>query len=123
MADASVKVEGLDSFLSSMQKAEQELGKLEGAHSAAAAVIASAVAAAAPRRTGRLAGSVRASRGSTGAAVDVTAPYAGPIEWGWPSRNIDGTHFAMNAARATEPQWVKFYEEGVQKALDEVRGA
>jgi len=120
---ATAQIQGLDTFLSTMKKAEDELGKLEDAHRRAAAVIASAAAAAAPRRSGRLASSVRASRGPTGAAVEVTAAYAGPIEWGWPSRNIDGTHFAMNAARATEPQWVKYYEESVQKALDEVKGS
>lgn len=122
MADAAVTVEGLDAFLSTMGKATQALQELTSAHSQASAVIASAVAAAAPRRSGRLASSVRASRGPTGAAVDVGAPYAGPIEWGWPSRNVDASHFAMNAARQTEPQWVKFYEADVQKALDEVKG-
>lgn len=116
------EVKGLDTFVSTMGKAAKALQDMDPAHSAASALIASAVAAAAPRRTGRLAGSVRAAGGRSG-AVDVTAPYAGPIEWGWPTRHIDGTHFAMNAARATEPQWVKYYEDAVQKAVDEVRGA
>ena len=122
MPEASIKIEGLDTFVSTMAKAQQALQELGAAHQAASALIASAVAAAAPRRSGRLAGSVRAAGGRSGAAVDVTAPYSGPIEWGWPSRHIDGTHFAMNAARATEPQWIKFYEADVQKALDEVKG-
>jgi hypothetical protein len=117
-----VRIEGLDTFISTMDKAAKALQDMGAAHRSASALIASAVAAAAPRRTGRLSSSVRATGGRSGGAVDVTAPYAGPIEWGWPSRHIDGTHFAMNAARATEPQWVKYYEDAVAKAIDEVKG-
>jgi len=117
-----VRLEGLTTFLSTMQKAEQELAKLDSAHSRTSQMIASAAAAAAPRRTGRLASSVRASSGDKGGLVEVTAAYAGPIEWGWPSRNVDATHFAMKAARATEASWIKFYEQEVQKALDDVKG-
>jgi hypothetical protein len=117
-----VRVQGLDTLASTMHKAGEALQNMDSAHSRAAAVIASAAAAAAPRRTGRLAGSVRAGRATGKGLVEVTAPYAGPIEWGWPSRNIDGTHFAMNAARATEPQWVKFYEDEISKAVDGVKG-
>lgn len=118
----SVKVQGLETLLGTMQKAGEALQDMDSAHSRAAAVIASAAAAAAPRRTGRLASSVRAGRAAGKGLVEVNAPYAGPIEWGWPSRNIDATHFAMNAARATEPQWVHFYEDAVSKAIDGVKG-
>jgi HK97 gp10 family phage protein len=119
---ADVKVEGLDTFVSTMHKAEQQLQEMGDAHRQASAIIASAAAAAAPRRTGRLAGSVRASASAKQGMVEVTAPYAGPIHWGWPSRNIDAQPFAMNAARSTEPQWIKFYEAEVQKAIDDVKG-
>jgi len=107
-----------------MAKAEQALQDMGAAAAAASALVASAVAAAAPRRSGRLASSVRPSRGASGqGGVDVTAAYAGPIEWGWPSRHIDAQHYAMQAARNTEGQWVKFYEDAVAKAIDGVRGA
>jgi HK97 gp10 family phage protein len=118
----NAKVLGVDELTSTMHKAGEALAAMDSAHGKASAMIASAAAAAAPRRSGRLASSVRAGKGGGKGTVDVTAAYAGPIHWGWPSRHIDPQPFAMNAARATEPQWIKFYEEETQKALDGVKG-
>lgn len=123
VSELSVKVEGLATFDSTMKKAADELGRLTDAQGKAAAVIEQAARARAPRRSGRLAGSIRASRGAGGEVLQVTAAYAGPIHWGWPSRHIDPQPFAMDAARATEGQWIKFYETDVQKTLDGVKGA
>ena len=112
-------MQGAEKLASTLHKAADEISKMETANRKAGAIIANAARSRAPRRTGRLASSITVDK----AGITASAPYAGPIHWGWPSRNIDPQPFAMGAARATEPQWVAFYEDEVQKALDGVKGA
>jgi hypothetical protein len=55
----------------------------------------------APKETGRLAGDVRAGKAKTRATISVgrrSVPYAGPINYGWPRRNIAPTRFMNRAA-------------------------
>lgn len=51
----------------------------------------------APVRTGRLRASIKA--GGTGSKLYVRSPlpYAGPIHWGWPARNIRANPFIQRA--------------------------
>lgn len=116
--EPTYEVKGVERLVSTLHRAADEMASMDAANSKAAAMIASQARSRAPRRTGRLAGSISADR--TG--ITASAPYAGPIHWGWPSRNIDPQPFAMNAARATEAQWIRFYEDDIQKALDGVKG-
>ena len=63
--------------------------------------VASDARGTAPRRSGRLAGDVRPGRGKTRATVIVgraSVPYAGPINYGWPSRHIAANLFMNRAA-------------------------
>ena len=80
----------------------------------------------APQRTGRLAGNIRPAKQAQRARIMAGSsgvPYAGPIHWGWPARNIAENPFISRAAQATEPEWTQAYLEDVQAALDRVRGA
>lgn len=56
----------------------------------------------APKVTGTLAGNVRAGSAKTKASVAVGSkarvPYAGPINFGWPRRNISPSLFMQEAA-------------------------
>jgi hypothetical protein len=57
-------------------------------------------AAYAPRRTGKLAASLRASAGKSGASIragGARAPYAGPINYGWRARRIAPAGFMERA--------------------------
>jgi hypothetical protein len=76
----------------------------------------------APRVSGNLAASIGMVAVDGGIAVDASAPYAGPIHWGWPARNIKAQPFLSDAATQTESQWVELYEAEVDKALDRVEG-
>ena len=49
-------------------------------------------------------------------------PYAGPIHWGWPARNIKAQPFVVEAAQATEAEWVAMYEAEVDRILERVEG-
>lgn len=65
-------------------------GELKGAYRTAARAIEVAAKQEAPRRSGKLAGTIKAKGTTTGAAVTAggskAVPYAAPIHWGWPSR-------------------------------------
>jgi hypothetical protein len=126
MADVGVRVEGLATLTRTMRKAGEDLADLKDANARAAQVVVSAAAAMAPRRSGRLASSIRGTRAAGRARVQAgraSVPYAGPIHWGWPARRIGAQPFLTDAAQATEGTWLPQYLKDVQAALDGVRGA
>ena len=126
MATEGVRVEGLDTLVRTLKKAGADIDDMKDASKKAGDTVTSAAVARAPRRTGRLAGSVRPSRLAKGVRVSVgraTVPYAGAIHWGWPARNITAQPFLTDAAKATEPTWVAQYLVDIQKIIDGVKGA
>ena len=50
-------------------------------------------------------------------------PYAGPINYGWPARNIRPRTFVNDAVASTESQWAKEYETFVKKTMNQIKGA
>jgi uncharacterized protein YcsI (UPF0317 family) len=126
MPDTTVRVEGLDRLVRTLRKAGDDLNDLKDAHAAAGRIVAADAQARAPRRSGKLAGSIRASRQARRAQVvagRASIPYGGPIHWGWPSRGISANPFLSDAAQATEAQWLPLYRREIQAALDKVKGA
>ncbi len=122
---ARVVVEGAAQLRRTLRQAGADMKILRDVNKAAAQVVASAAASSAPRRSGRLAGSIRA--GATQRAGVVRAgrksvPYAGPIHWGWPARNIRANPWLANTAQATESRWVDEYMQQLERAIDQVRG-
>ena len=69
MAGAAVQVEGLDNLVRTLRKAGADLNELKDASKEAGDTITGAATGRAPRRTGRLAGSMRASRLAKGVRV------------------------------------------------------
>jgi hypothetical protein len=124
--ETGIRIEGLDELARSMRRAGQDMTELKEAHTRAAAIVADRAAELAPRRSGRLAGSIRPAKQAKRARImagGAKVPYANPIHWGWPSRNIAASMFMVDAAQQTEPEWTKAYFEDVQAILDKVRGA
>ena len=121
---AGVTVRGAAEFDRSTRKAAVDLGEMKAAAAETARIVASAGAARAPRRTGRLAGSMRpgALKGGT-AIVRNPRPYAKPIHWGWPARRIAANPFLSDAATSTEPRWSAVYAAAVADAVDQIHGA
>lgn len=121
-----LQVEGARELRSTMRKAGADMEDLKDANAAVAATVAARAASGAPHQSGRLAGSVRGNRALSSAVVKVggaSLPYAGPVHWGWPARNINAQPFAVDAAHDTEPAWTETYLQAVQHILDQVRGA
>lgn len=126
MADEGVRVEGLNNLVRTLKRAGEDISALKDAHKRAGEIVAAEAEAIAPRRSGKLAGSIRAAKQVRRARVQAgraSVPYAGPIHWGWPARGVEPQPFMSIAARNTEPRWTKQYAEDVQAALDKVKGA
>ena len=124
--ETGIRIAGLDELARSMKRAGQDIDELKDAHWRASEIVARAASSLAPRRSGKLAGSIRSTRQVKRARVQAgraSVPYAAPIHWGWPARNIDASMFVTRAAQQTEAEWTKAYLDDVQAALDKVKGA
>lgn len=130
MVYQGVTIEGARQLRRTLKEAGDDLTELKEVNRAAAEIAANRAKTWAPRTSGRLAGTVRSSGTKTAGIVragnnrktKAGVPYANPIHWGWPSRNIKANPFLSYSAQATEPRWIKLYENYIEKALSQVRG-
>lgn len=105
-----VEVAGATELARAFRRAgDREVPKaIRRAHKATAEQVVPFAESEAPRRTGRLAASIGAratqkvGRVKAGSAVRV--PYAGPIHYGWPRRNIAPNPFLQRALTAYGPR-------------------
>jgi hypothetical protein len=117
-----VDVRGLDAMRRALRLIDPEFAKaLQKANKDVAHRIVAPVAAAeAPKRSGDLSRDVRGLASQREARVAVgraSVPYAMPIHWGWPRRNIAPNRFLERAATATRPRVHAAYESAVSAAL------
>ncbi len=86
-----VHVEGLRETTRAFEKAGVEVDDLKDVMGAIATEARDTLAPLLPRCSGKLAGSARPNRAKGTAVVNVggaRVPYAGPVIYGWPKRNI-----------------------------------
>lgn len=133
---AVVQIQGARELRRQLNRLDRELTSagMKRVHMAVADLVVKEAVKVAPRRTGRLAGDIRAqatTRSAIGAVGRTSVPYAGPIHWGWPSRpNPDrgwrGGPIAANRFlyRATQQPVlgavVDTYEDGIGDLLSKV---
>jgi hypothetical protein len=122
---AQTKVEGARELESSARAAAADLEDMSRANAQAGDYLAGRARGMAPAVSGRLAGSVRAVVSAT--QVSVTAggpgvPYAGPIHWGWPARNISAQPFLLDAMEQSETSVVRMYEADVNRTVNTIHG-
>jgi hypothetical protein len=126
MADDSVvQLIGNKELRRTMKKAGEDLSDLKDVHQAVGALVAGVAQGLAPKRSGALAGSIRPTRAAAGVAIKAGGagiPYANPIHWGWPKRNIAANPFLSDAATQSEAQWVALYETELEKIIERVEG-
>jgi hypothetical protein len=123
---AGVRVEGARELRRTLKRAGVSVEDLKDANQAAGNIVAAAGRVSAPRRTGALPSSVRASRAAASATVragGARTPYAGVIHWGWPAHGISAQPWLSEAATSTESAWTAAYEAGVEKLLATIKGA
>ena len=122
MAEGTVQIEGLARLVRTLRQANLELDDLKQANYAAAQTVAQWAAVRAPRRTGRLGGSVGPRKTAGAARVASSLVYAGPIHYGWPRRHIRAQPFVVRAAAETQSAWVADYEKDLRRICANVRG-
>lgn len=138
-----VKVEGLDELRRDLRKMKDKLAKkelqqtLKAELRQAAELVSDAAAARAPRRTGKLASTVRpkaALRGISVLAGGIRGvKYAGPVAFGWWSRPnkakgwrggpIKGDNFLYRAVQARKGAVIALMRRAVDDIAAQVKGA
>jgi hypothetical protein len=73
----------------------------------------------APKRSGALAGSIRAKARRSGVTVASGLPYSGPQEYGWRRRGIDPHRFMTTAADSKEQAAVDNLDAEVRRLIRE----
>lgn len=122
---AALRVEGVSRLVRTLRDAEVDLDELKDVTAAAGLLAAAAIRPLVPVRRGRLVGSMRSNRAARRATVSLgraSVPYAGPIHWGWPARNIPAQPFGEEGLQLAEPAITELYVTGIEKILDRVKG-
>ena len=115
------KVDGLKELQKEIRRTEDvELKKqLRLANKEAAQVVADQAKVEVPRRSGRLARSIGTQASQTSASVKAgtaaRVPYAGPIHFGWPKRNIRPQPFLYEAMDKRIGEVRRAYEKSLEK--------
>lgn len=118
-----VQIKGLTRLRSTIKKAGADMADMKDANQQAERLVQLRATQIAPRRTGRLAGSLKTPRAVSRARVQSNLVYAGVIHWGWARRNIPAQPFLTEAATQTQDQWLDQYQRAVQKLANSVQGA
>ena len=116
----SVRVDGLSAVTRALVGMGVEVEDLKDAFSSIASVGARIAAGFAPKLTGRLAGDVRGNRARNKAVIAagrVSVPYAGPINYGWPARNIEAAGFMQRADQELQPYALRRLQQNIDAAV------
>ena len=120
-----IEVEGLNDLIrdlkavSSETRLDRELAKT---HRKAAQPMVREMRSRAPRGlTGNLSRSPRAATSASGAMIHVgdknRVPYAGPINFGWPARNISPQEFIYSTIRDQREEFIEIYVDMMDDLL------
>ena len=117
----TVKVIGARELRRALKAAEADMKDLTSVHRDVGQVVMSAQQP--PRRTGKLAASLKSSPTTTKARVSSTLPYAAPVHWGVPSRNLAPNPWISRAAQSTEQTWTDLYQKRIQALMNDVQAS
>lgn len=114
---AAVEVDGLREVVKALRQVEGAVGDLKAANLEAAGIVRNKALDLVPRRSGRLAGTLRAA-GQAGAGVVRAGnrggvKYAGPIHFGWARRNIEPQPFLFDALDDRRDEVMQAYEKNL----------
>lgn len=101
MPKPAIEVVGAAQLRRALKRAGVDVQDLKDAHRKIAQDVVAEAAPHAPRRTGRLAGTVRAAGTASASIVRAgraSVPYAAPIHWGHKSRGIKAQPWIAEAA-------------------------
>lgn len=116
-----IQVAGLKEVQYSLQKLGKDArNEMKPAHKAAAELVVYKARPMSPVRTGALRDTLRAfarQRAGVVRAGSVSAPYAGPIIFGWPARHIKANPFIYKAADQRRAEIVALYEHRMAELI------
>ena len=118
-----VEVVGSRDLRRRLKAAGDDLADMKAAHDNAAGIVSRRAKLYAPKRSGKLANSVRPAGTKTRAAVRVgkkRVPYAGVIHYGWQKRNIAANPFMTDALEDTRKQWLPAYAAALDKITNRI---
>lgn len=115
-----VRIENLRRVIKDLQTLGVEVDDLKEAFGSIASEAAEKAAQFAPKRTGRLAASVRGNKAKSKAVVTAgraRVPYAGAINYGWRKRGISPSEFMQRADAAMQDRAVQLLEDSINRAM------
>lgn len=122
MTGERVEVRGDVMLRATLARADAELEHLDDATASAAQTVAERGRIRAPKLSGRLAGSVRASHTGTEAIASSGLIYAPVIHDGWAGHNIAANPFLRTAAEDSEQVILPAYRKALNRVLSKVKG-
>lgn len=124
-ADLGVKVRGANRLATTLRKAGADVAEMKDANQRAGAVVAAQAKVLAPKRTGRLAGSIKPSRRQRGVQVRVgiRAAYPGVQNYGSAKRNIRPKYYMQHALASKQAEAVDIYFAEMERLVSKVQGA
>jgi hypothetical protein len=117
-----VRVEGLTQLTKNLQALGLDLEDLKDAFGSIADQGARLASSFAPKRSGLLAATVRGNRAKNKAVVSAgraRVPYAGPINYGWPSRHIEASSFMQRADERMRPIALAALDKAINAKIQE----
>lgn len=118
---AGVQVEGLNQIIRGLTALGLDAEDLKNAFGPIAAEAAELAARYAPRRSGKLAASIRGNRAKNKAVVvagRARVKYAGPINYGWRTHNINPARFMQKADEDMRPVALQKLEDEINRAIE-----
>ncbi|MBZ4486281.1 hypothetical protein [Microbacterium sp. cx-55] len=126
MPAAAYELKGGRQFRKGLRAAGDDLTDLKIVHGQVAGIASRRTRQLVPKKSGRLAATIRTSGTKTAGIVRVgnnsKVKYAGPIHWGWRRRHIKAQPFASDGATESQPQWLPIYSRYIDSALLKIKG-
>jgi hypothetical protein len=128
VASGSIKVEGLQQTIKSLQALGADRAEIQNANYEAAVTLINEARPLVPVRSGRLRASLRPARATnyaTARAGLANVPYANPIHWGWfrdkqtgVNRNVLPQPFFSKALGYTKDEIIANYNRNMQQLVN-----
>lgn len=122
MLQGGVRVEGLSRLVRDLQEMGVALEDIKEAFARIASVGASTASSFAPVKSGKLAGTIRGNKAKNKAVITAgraRVPYAGAINYGWPSRGIRASGFMQKADERLKPLAPQMLEDEIRRLISE----
>lgn len=122
-ADFGIRVEGADIVRRNLRKVHKDLPKgMKLIHNEITGPVVALAKRKVPRKSGRLAGSIRPRSTTTMARIEagVGLKYAAVQHFGWPGHNIEGVPFMTEALLERQEATIVLYEKKLGDWIDAV---